>query len=64
MAGGEDAAIEDGNKQKASLDVITAKEMNEGDRDDIDDADGSHGTDRAKGIDLSSLIDILCHGTT
>ena len=64
MTGGEDAAIEDGNKQKAGLDIITAEEMNERDRDDIDDADGCHGTDRAKGIDLSPLIDILCHGTT
>ena len=61
MAGGEDDAVYDGHGQIAELCVALAEECHERHGDDVKDADGYHCAHRAAGVELGTLVDVLCH---
>ena len=63
MAGSKNDAIEDGNSQVAVLDIALAKVLYQGYGNDVNDTNGNHRTDGATGIQGSSLINILRHGS-
>ena len=63
MAGGEDNAIYYSYCQIAELCVALAKECYERHGYDIQHTDGNHCAHRAACIELSSLVNVLCHSS-
>ena len=64
VASGEDQAINHGYGEITLLRVVIAQPTDQGDSDDVNHPDGDHGTDRAAGVQLRPLVDVLRHGST
>ena len=63
MAGGEDDAVEYCHCQITIFGIACSKPTDERNGYDVDYSDGHHGAYRTAGVELGSLINVLCHGS-
>ena len=63
VAGGEDDAVEYCHSQITIFGIACAKPADEWNGYDVDYSDGHHGAHRTAGVELSSFIHVLCHGS-